>query len=300
MENYVAFDGTPAAAAARLINFTTAKADLLPGHKKWLDEKVIPAIRARPNAWIDLYGYASKRGNRQFNLGLSKNRAKAPKNYLAGTMLLLGKSIDQMVKIDHGFGEDHPDYFAKETDNAAYWRAAEVIVFGTKPKIVRPPAPVKPTATNFEIRVVGGGSASIIAQTDDYFFQIVDILRQKTMFFLYTGLGIGISIPKIPGPGSVTKAGPPTKFTTTRPAELYQFNSRAQLFQDPGATLGGASVGGTLRLSINEIHDSTGMIFTKPGIIPIEGGAGIQMPGVGSVSEGVLAKVSAEFPFTGY
>jgi hypothetical protein len=78
------------------------------------------------------------------------------------------------------------------------------------------------------------------------------------------------------------------------------FNSPAQLFQDPGATLGGASAGGTMRLSINKIVDHTGMIFTRPGIIPIEGGAGIQMPGVGSVSEGVLAKVSAEFPFSGY
>jgi hypothetical protein len=34
--------------------------------------------------------------------------------------------------------------------------------------------------------------------------------------------------------------------------------------------------------------------------MPIEGGAGIQRPGLGSATEGVLALVSPVFPFTGY
>jgi hypothetical protein len=155
-------------------------------------------------------------------------------------------------------------------------------------------------AINYEIRVVGGFSASALAQADNYFFQIVDLVRHKTAFYHYTGFGLGISIPKIPGPGSVTKAGPPTKFLTTRHTELYQFNSRASLFQDPGATVGPYSVGGTLRLAIKEIQDSAGLISTVPSIIPIGGGSGIQMPGLGSVSEGVLAWQGQIFPFTGY
>lgn len=40
--------------------------------------------------------------------------------------------------------------------------------------------------------------------------------------------------------------------------------------------------------------------MTHPRQIRIEGGSGIQMPGLGSVTEGVMAKVSEDFPFTGY
>jgi hypothetical protein len=98
----------------------------------------------------------------------------------------------------------------------------------------------------------------------------------------------------------MTKTGPPSPFSTSRDAELYMFNSRASLYQDPGATFGSHSVGGTMRLAIKEILDSAGLIATRPGIIPIEGGWGIQMPGLGSASEGVLALVAGPWPFTSY
>jgi hypothetical protein len=273
---------------------------LRPGHQLWLQEQVVPAIIARSNPWVDLYGFASKKGNTQFNMTLSKNRATAAKNFIGLQMAMKGKSIEGLVKIDHGFGEDHPEYRANESDDSPNWRAAEVIVFGTKPRIIRRPPKPKAKSITFEISVVTGGSASIFAQADNYVFQIVDILRQQTAFFHYTGVGIGISIPKIPGPGSITFSGPPTKFTTSEPAELHQFNSPASLFQDSGATFGRLSVLGTLRLSINRIAGPNGGIFTNPGIIPIEGGKGLQMPGLGSATEGVLAKVSDDFPFTGY
>lgn len=300
MPEFVAFDGTRAAVAGRLINFATGKSVLQEGHRRWLQEKVVPAILARPNAWLDLYGYASKLGNVAFNLTLSQSRAEAAKKLIAPLLVLRGRSIEGMVKLDRGFGEDAPGYVAKESDNAGYWRAAEVVVFGSKPSVVRPPPRPGVSATQFEIRVVGGGSASVVAQADYYFFQIVDLVRRQTAFFYYTGVGIGIPIPMVPSAGSVTKSGPPKKFRTTRPAELYQFNSKASLYQDPGATIGPKSVGGTLRLSIKDIHDRSGFISTIPSMIPIEGGAGIQMPGLGSASEGVLALVSAVFPFTGY
>ena len=83
MPEFVASDGTRAAVAGRLFNFQTGKSTLQEGHRKWLKKKVVPAIMERPNVWIDLYGYASKIGNRQYNLTLSESRAKAVKKYLA-------------------------------------------------------------------------------------------------------------------------------------------------------------------------------------------------------------------------
>lgn len=297
MPEFVAFDGTHAAVAGRLIDFQTKKSDLREDHQRWLRDKVVPMILARPNAWIDLYGYASKLGNQKDNLALSRSRAEAVKVFLAQQLAMHGRSIEGMVNIDCGFGETAPGYSANETDNAAYWRAAEVVVFGSKPSIVRPP--VSPPASHdmFEIRVVGGGSASVFLQADNYFFQIVDLGRRQTAFFFYTGGGLGVSIPKIPGAGSVTQSGPMTPFRTSRPAELHQFNSKASLYQDPGATVGPFSAGGTLRLTLHEIHDASGLIFTDPRIIPIEGGWGVQMPGLGSASEGVLALASPILPF---
>ncbi|MGE4545692.1 MAG: hypothetical protein AB7D06_16490 [Pedobacter sp.] len=296
MPELIAFDGTHSAIAGRLIEFETKKSELLPDHRHWLQEKVVPAILARPNAWIDLYGYASKLGNQSDNLALSRERVESVKDFLGQHLAIHGRNIDGMVNIDCGFGETAPGYYDKDSDNSGYWRAAEIIVFGSKPSVVRPPVIPPASGNSFEIKVVAGGSASLFLQADNYVFQISDLTRRQTAFFFYTGGGLGISIPKIPGPGSMTKAGPPTPFRTSRPAELHQFNSKASLYQDPGMTVGPFSAGGTLRLRIYEIHDSTGLVFTSPSILPIEGGWGIQMPGLGSASEGILALASAVFP----
>ncbi len=55
-----------------------------------------------------------------------------------------------------------------------------------------------------------------------------------------------------------------------------------------------------MRLAIEEIVDAAGLISTRPGLIPIEGGAGIQMPGLGSVTTGVLALTGDIYVFNGY
>jgi hypothetical protein len=296
--------GTPALVAARLCNFATGSPTPLASHRAWLDANVRPKIAGNASAWVDVIGHASTqwkhthRANAHaLNMALSLNRCEQVKaivrGYEAGATFNL-----EIAKGDEGSNTVNQD--------DGYDRAVEIYVYGSKGQRPAPkPAPEKVINDKFEIRVVGGGSGSILAQVDNFFFQIVDLNRHLTAFYFYTGGGIGISIPKIPGPGSVTKQGPPTKFRTTRggapcDAELYMFNSKAQLFQDAGATLGGWSVGGTMRLSIDEIVDHQGMIFTKPGIIPIEGGAGIQMPGLGSATKGVLALASGIFPFNGY
>ena len=285
--------GTTAKSAARLCNFVTSDANLLTLHIKYLDTEVAPVIKGMVGPWVDLFGYASRKGNPAFNAVLSNQRLKAVKDRIA----TYAQNVNFQQQVGYGDSASGPD----ASDNSGYYRAVDVLVYATKPPPrVVPVAPKPAEATKFEIRVVGGGSASIVGQADNFFFQITDLTRKKTCFFFYTGVGIGISIPKIPGPGSVTKAGPVSKFTTSRQVELFNFNTRAQLYQDAGATLGSYSVGGTMRLALLNFSDSQGFVATKPGMIPIEGGSGIQMPGLGSVTEGVLAKVSDVFEFNGY
>jgi hypothetical protein len=291
--------GTPAKVAARLCNFASGSAAPLPAHQAWLEKDVRSAVAGVPGTWVDIIGHASRQWLRTgganahaLNLNLSRQRCEAVRQRIAA----FGQGITFNIELAEG---DQGSLMPNPNDG--YDREVEVYVYGAgqKPRPAPAPTPSVPTR-DFEIRVVGGGSASVAAQADNYFFQIVDLVRRKTAFYFYTGVGLGISIPKIPGPGSVTKMGPPTKFTTTRDAELYMFNSKASLFQDPGATLGSFSVGGTMRLAIEEIVDAAGLISTRPGLIPIEGGAGIQMPGLGSVTTGVLALTGDIYVFNGY
>jgi hypothetical protein len=95
-------------------------------------------------------------------------------------------------------------------------------------------------------------------------------------------------------------AGKPTRFHTTRAIQLHVFNAQASLYQDPGATIGNSSMGGTLRLHLKSMSDYRGFVATRPGTIAIEGGAGFQMPSLGSATEGIFALVSEILPFTGY
>ncbi len=289
--------GSGALVAARLCNFVTGSSTPLAAHIQWLDAKVRPVVSSNPSAWVDLLGHASRQwkqtgglNSHMLNRALSFQRCEA----LKGKISAFGRSVK--FNIEQAQGDDQS--LGPKPDDG-YDRAVEVLVYASGPPPRKPKPPVV-ESRRFEIRVVGGGSASILIQADNYFFQIVDLTRSQTAFYLYTGGGLGISIPKIPGPGSVTKKGPPTAFTTTRNAQLYMFNSTASLYQDAGATLGSLSVGGTMRLTIKEIFDSAGLISTRPGTIPIEGGSGIQMPGLGSASEGVLALVAGPWPFTGY
>lgn len=265
---------------------------LLPAHIKYLDQEVAPVIRQMQGPWVDLHGYASRLGDHTKNMVLSDKRINTVKQRISG----YAKQVNFQIQKPYGETESGDSV----DPNDGYWRAVEVYVYAHKPPPPKPVPPVVTAATQFEIRVVGGGSASIILQGDYYFFQIVDLVRRQTAFYQYTGLAV--AIPGIPGlPGSLTKAGPPTKFRTTRPAELHQFNSKASLYQDPGATGGSASVGGTLRLMIEEMHDFDGFIFTVPRLIPIEGGSGIQSPGLGSIPvSGLLALISRIYPFTSY
>ncbi len=289
VENIQRITGTTARTAARLCNFKTAEAELLEAHIEYLDREVASVIRTMQGPWVDLFGYASRTGDAAFNLALSHQR-------LNNVRQRISQYANQInFQIQTGLGETLSG--PNEQDNSGYWRSVDVYVYAHQPP--PPKSPLDPAATKFEIRVVGGGSFSVLLQSDNYLFQIVDLTRKFTGFYFYTGGGVGISMPKVPGPGSMTWAGPPTKFTTTRSTELHMFNSVASLEQLPGATVGPLSVGGTLLLTIPEIRDFQGFIETNPITIPVEGGSGIQMPGLGSKSKGVLTLLNI-FPFSGY
>jgi hypothetical protein len=201
-----------------------------------------------------------------------------------------------MVGIDRGFGEDDPAYDASQSDNDPYWRAAQVCVFGTKPIRVRPPRKHQRLATDFKIRVLSGGSVGVVLQADDYLFEIYDVVRHRRAAFLYTGASLSVGIPQLPGFGGLGVAGPWTYFTTDREAELHQFNTRASLYVDPGAAIGPYPIGGTLRLTLKEVHDAAGLIFTRPRIIPVSATTLVTSPSLGSAGDGVLALVSRGSP----
>lgn len=216
-------DGTRILAGARLVNFATGHSELKFGHEQWIEKVGAPAVASSPNSWVDIYGHASKAGNAQANLELSKQRAESTKNSLGLRLAMKGISLNDKLKIDHGFGEDHPLNLAHERDNDGYWRASEILIFGKKPSRARPKKHKTIDSTRFEIRLVAGGSASVFAQADFYFFQIVDVVRLRTAFFYYTGGGYGLSIPKIPGPGPSQK--PARRLSSQRPGRPSSISS---------------------------------------------------------------------------
>ena len=285
--------GTTAKAAARLCNFNTDDATLMPAHLLYLDTVVAPVIVGMQGPWVDLFGYASRVGNKNLNLALSQRRLDNVKAHIARFIPNIN------FQMQRGFGEDESG--PNEHDNNGYWRAVEVHVYAHRPPPPTEVPPVEPAGANtFEIRVVAGASAAKILQIDGYVFQIVDLTRQQTAFFAYAGAGVSLAIPSLPGLlVSGLAAGPAVAFRTDRSVNLSQFACRAALLQDPGVSLG-LGLGGTLRLALKDMRDSAGPIGTKPRIIPIESGPGISSPSLGSASDGVLKLVGSVMPFTGY
>jgi hypothetical protein len=126
----LATDENHALAAARLCNFPTGRAMLLPAHIAWLDNVVARLLRSLPDPWVDLYGYASHLGNHAFNKRLSDDRWEAVRKHI--------KTYGVKVSFpdERGFGDTRSTGTA--TDNSGAWRAVEVFVFGAMP----PPKPV--------------------------------------------------------------------------------------------------------------------------------------------------------------
>jgi OmpA family len=68
--------------SAALDNFGIDQSGLKNEHKKWLDENVVPAMRADPATRVFLRGSASKSGANDYNMKLSKRRAESVRDHL--------------------------------------------------------------------------------------------------------------------------------------------------------------------------------------------------------------------------
>jgi hypothetical protein len=141
------------------------------------------------------------------NLKLSKARAAAVKAFLDAELRKLGRSIEGMVKIDHGFGENAPDYVAKESDNSVEWRAVGVFVFGSKPADIKPPSidpkilprsiPETGWTVAAEEGVTAGAKVISIAGGNLIFTKLATKEQWRAK---YIGAGLGLSL----APGSIT------------------------------------------------------------------------------------------------
>lgn len=199
---YIASDGTRASVAGRLVDFPTGQATLSITQQECLRDEFIPIIAERPNFWIDLRGYASKKGQTNKNKELSDSRKTAVKNFLEAELRKQGKTIAGKVNIDDAYGENASGYVAPESDNDSFWRAAEVVVFGSRPAIVSPPQikvppapPLLRRSTGWTVSGGAGGGASVgvISATAGSFLFTKQSTGEKWRG-IYAGGGVGVSI----------------------------------------------------------------------------------------------------------
>ncbi len=125
--------GTLARVAARLCNFPTGHADLLPAHVDWLDSTVAPIVRDLATPWVDIIGYASHLGGATFNQKLSFARCEAVRRRV--------ETYSPKVLFPIEWGKGESESTGGVNDNSGYWRAVEVFVYGFKPA----PKPKPPT-----------------------------------------------------------------------------------------------------------------------------------------------------------
>lgn len=144
-----------AAVAGRLCNFVTAKSVLLPSHRQWLDSAVIPAIRKSPNPWVDIFGYASRLGDAQYNKQLSDARCKAVVKYI--------KDAAPRTAFPQQFGYGESRSTGGDRDNDGYWRAVELYVYAFgKPPDPKPRPPEPQILDEWFVTDFSGKSESVV------------------------------------------------------------------------------------------------------------------------------------------
>lgn len=280
--------GTDAAIAARLCNFVTGQAVLLPTHKDWLNSQVQPILLSLQNPWVDLFGYASHLGSAQFNKQLSLQRLQAVKAYIAG----FPSRAQFIQEVGEGEEKSGPD----EQDNSGYYRAVDVFIYGSKPvpRRMRIPRPRRAGSTNFEIRFVGGGSGGKnVFQVDAMFFQIVDKTQMVTAFYFFGGKGFAVPTGT---PGSASGMGSFVPFRTRNATFLPAFSGAATLGQPPQVTTGPKSINAVVVLSMFGPTLLGNFTIPKDLTIPTGSGVGVSL---GSATQGQLQIVKGPLPFTG-
>jgi hypothetical protein len=281
---------------AILYDFDIDDDTLKSNHTKYLDDAVqflSDQLAARAAAggtdWtVSIDGFASKTGESQHNEYLSKMREAAVEAYLKEAFAH-NRALETRVKLDsryHGF-RDSPS-----TGEDPKYRCVRVAVH--RPGF--PPPPIVPTggSTDWKIRVytVAGGAFVVVAG-EVLTFQIRDVAKNACGVYYYLGGGISIPVPFVPAPGSIAGAGPFKDFKTTKGVSLAAFEGEASFYQNPGLTLRGFSVGGTVYLSPTSRHlialPGTRKTVVDPPLIPMSTGSGFSI-GLGSASSGKLSK----------
>ena len=105
--------------AARRIQFTFAKADLLPASEKVLDE-IANLLSKETDLRLDIEGHTSNDADFNANMRLSNERAEAVKNYL------IKKSVDPSRLSAQGFGPTKPLNDSKTEAERALNRRVEL------------------------------------------------------------------------------------------------------------------------------------------------------------------------------
>jgi hypothetical protein len=83
VEASVTPQGSPVSGVvALLFNFDFDDAAVKPEHQSWLSENLVPPLKADPGQRVFLRGMASKAGNADYNLQLSRRRVEAVRNFL--------------------------------------------------------------------------------------------------------------------------------------------------------------------------------------------------------------------------
>lgn len=202
-------DAGKSSVSGRLCNFPTGSPFLTPTHKIWLDEMVIPALHSSPNPWIDIFGYASRLGDYEFNKQLSYQRCEAVVRYVRAAV------PNVPFPQEFGFGESKSDG-AGVAENDGFWRAVELYVYanGKPPKRKLPPPEPRIVDEWFVTKFSGKSESAIVvlgysAMMGQITFQRADGTKYSGAIGLF-GLSAGLSldIGKLPGMSTALKRFP--------------------------------------------------------------------------------------------
>jgi outer membrane protein OmpA-like peptidoglycan-associated protein len=105
--------------AARKIQFAFAKAVLLPGSEKALDD-IADLLQKQPELKLDIEGHTSNDGSFNANMKLSNERAETVRTYL------VGKGVDPSRLTSQGFGPTRPLNEGKTEPERALNRRVEL------------------------------------------------------------------------------------------------------------------------------------------------------------------------------